>query len=513
MLIHLFYSCKRDEQVSWDVDLSAPLAKTKISINNLVADSLLKVGSDHSLEFCYNDTLNSIDFGSLFKIPDTTIRTSLVSPFWTTVLPGQMLLLKSDNINLNLQDAAVSEIDVKKGKLIFTVISTLKQRTKLIYQISSATKDGSPLNIVTYINGGNSGGTVSGEFDISGYNLNLTGDGTKTNLISTTIIAFNDSSSQKESISPGDSLTIYATFKDLVPNYAKGFFGITSKTIGEKQVNLSLFKNIISGNINLNDVKLSLNITNYLGVDGRAILNSLVAENNRTKVNTALNSSVIGKYINITRASNPIKNANSIIPQTTTIDIEGAAAKAFIENLPDKISYNVDFFMNPLGNVSGGNDFVYYGKGLFINMSLTIPIQLASNNLTLSDTVAFNNMKNTINTINGGQLYLISENTFPLEASIEMKLLNSNNQCIETITFPNAIQASNIGTCHLCAIPKKSVLCISLTEQRLLNLKNTKRIVFNASFTTKPDGEMVKIYDDSYLDLKLSTNASIRVNK
>lgn len=515
LITTVLISCKRDEKTSWDVDVSAPIANTKLSIANFVADSLMTVNTDHSVNICYNDTLNTMDFGSVFHLPDTTIRTNLISPFWTDVYPGQMMFYKRDKVKFKISNASVSTVNVRSGKIVYTIVSTLKQKTKLTYQITSASKNGKLLNFTTYLlpNGSNTGSRISGELDLSDYSFNFTGDGTSTNQLNNLITASNDSASNKFEITPEDSISIFITFKDVIPNYAKGYFGQITDFSGAKSTDLSVFKKIIAGNIRVSDIKLSLKVVNYLGVDARVILNSLISDNSRTGVSAPLNSSVIGKYINISRATDPMNNASSVLPQTTTVNIEGAAAKEFIDNLPDKIRYDVNFMMNPLGNVSGGNDFIYYGKGFYITMDLTMPLMLSSNNLTIADTIDFKNNETTFNNINGGMLYLIAHNTFPIDASIQMQLLDANYHVIENITFPNTIQAANVGTCHSCVIPRKSVLSISMNEQRLAYLKRTKYFAFKAAFTTKPNAQPVKIYDDAYLELNISTNASYRINE
>lgn len=72
-IVLIFAACKKEEDaVKWDTGILAPLVKSSMSINNLVADSLLKTNSDNSLSIVYQTSLYDASIDSLFKIPDTS---------------------------------------------------------------------------------------------------------------------------------------------------------------------------------------------------------------------------------------------------------------------------------------------------------------------------------------------------------------------------------------------------------------------------------------------------------
>ena len=57
---------------------------------------------------------------------------------------------------------------------------------------------------------------------------------------------------------------------------------------------------------------------------------------------------------------------------------------AFIENLPDGITYDLDVTANPLGDVSNGNDFLYDDSRLTADLDVDIPLNIIATDLTLT---------------------------------------------------------------------------------------------------------------------------------
>lgn len=510
-----FVACKSDEQTNWDVDVLTPLVKTRLSIQNIISDSLLQSNSDHSISVSFNDTVFSLEFDSIFKVPDTVISTFFKSPLWATIGPGLQFMNRTDNVKFKIPDAQISNITIKTGKIKYFIQSTISEKTKFYYQIPRATKNGIPLTIIRYIPGKSGGvnGSLSGEIDLSGYDLDLRGASLNiANTIQTITKVYNDSSSNPINITPNDSIKFNMTYQDLVPDYAKGYFGQQNQASGLKSTNFDIFKNIVSGNINMSNVKLSVSIINYLGIDARIILKSLISKNSRNGNSIDLNSQIINKHINITRAKDIGNNSGGIQPTILKLDIEPQAAKEFIENLPDLIKYNLDMMMNPLGNISGGNDFVYYGKGFMVLLNFDMPLTFSSNSLAIADTVDFSFKEKDFENLNGGKLNIIANNTFPIQAKLAMILLDENKQIIEKINLSQAIEASESTQYSENLIPKKSILPISITSTRIDNFKRTKYVAFAASFTSIPANQHITIYDNNYLDIKLTGDFSYNIN-
>ena len=172
------FSCKSDESANWNVDLLAPLAKINLSIANIISDSLIQTNLDHSISLAYNDTIFNLDFDSIFKMPDTTINTFFKSPILTAIQPGQLFFVKSDKVKLKIPDVLLSKVEAKSGRIKYFIKSSISEKTKFVYEIPKALKNGASLKITRYIPASNNGafGEISGEIDVSGFSFDLTGE-------------------------------------------------------------------------------------------------------------------------------------------------------------------------------------------------------------------------------------------------------------------------------------------------------------------------------------------------
>jgi len=70
----LFFSCKKENlHPQWDVNLLSPIAKTKLTLNQVVADSLININADSSVSLVYQTNLSEITLDTIANLPDTSI--------------------------------------------------------------------------------------------------------------------------------------------------------------------------------------------------------------------------------------------------------------------------------------------------------------------------------------------------------------------------------------------------------------------------------------------------------
>ncbi|NTW33683.1 MAG: hypothetical protein HGB12_13865, partial [Bacteroidetes bacterium] len=305
VLFFFFYACKKETgNASWDVSVKAPLLKTSLGINNLVPDSLLQTNPDTSLKIIYNNSLYDFSFDSLVNIPDT-ISSKSFNLIDVTVTPGQMIVNTTDNKHLKMGDAEITKIIVKSGYVVLNASNTVKEKMLCKFVFPSATLNGVPFEINELLPAAdNSGSAVFNKIvDISGYTLNMTGaNGNSSNILTTVIKMWVDPNGNSVHISHNDNITLLTSFKDLVIDYVKGYFGSSTYQTGQINSSFDLFKKITSGSLKMNGVHLKLNIINGLGIDATLIIHDLKSVNNRTQTTVSLLSPIIEYPIHINRA-------------------------------------------------------------------------------------------------------------------------------------------------------------------------------------------------------------------
>ena len=172
-------SCKQDIAGSqWDVDVLAPVIKTKLTMADLVADSLLTADSEGGLRLSVEMPLIDLPLDSILKIPDTTIEKGISFDFaFNDIAPGTELLPLTDATQYDLGDLALKKVVVREGTLKLKVSSVLETKVEFVYSIPGATKFGSVFQTSQSLEAGSSSDPTSLdlEFDLAGYSIDLTG--------------------------------------------------------------------------------------------------------------------------------------------------------------------------------------------------------------------------------------------------------------------------------------------------------------------------------------------------
>lgn len=514
----IFSSCRKDlGNADWDISVMTPIIKTSLGINNLLADSLIQQNPDTSLKIIYNTTLYKFSVDSLVNLPDTISNQVIPINFNYYAPPGFPIINKTDNKDLDLGNAQVRHIVVKSGFINLKTKNPIRGNLLCTYKIPSATLGGVPLEVTDMIPAGTA--TQPTEFtrkvDISGYKLDLTGPGGNSfNILSSVLKGWIDPAGDSVQINYGDNLDILVNFEGLVIDYAQGYFGTQNFQSGEQFSNFDLFKKITSGTLNLEDIHLVLTIINGFGVDASLLIHEIKSINTNSNTTVSLISSIIENTIHVNRAQETYIPANPVIPAVSSFNLDNTNFKQLFENLPDRLGFSLDISTDPLGNSSSGNDFVYNGYGFNANLDLEIPLSFMAHNLTLTDTVDFSLSKPRGYDINYGTLTLIADNGFPFSSSAQMYLLDENNSVMDSlINANNTIASAPVDALGKVISKKRSFIPVTVSGKKLDNLYNAKKMLIIAKFNTTNQPDYIKIYADYLLDLKLTGDFNMTVNK
>ena len=166
-----------------------------------------------------------------------------------------------------------------------------------------------------------------------------------------------------------------------------------------------------------------------------------------------------------------------------------------------KLDYNV---------ITNGNDeagFAYKGKGLQTDLEFKIPLFLTLSDFMLSDTSDFNII--IPSEIQDGSFNLIAENGYPLNAFIEIILLDENNNLIEELVGNQEINAGEINKDGIVTEKKLSQIKIPFNNRD--NINNAKKIGFKVTFNTQPNNQNIEFYSHYSIDLKLVANFNYEI--
>lgn len=511
LVLHLF-GCKQDiANASWDVDVLAPVIRTELTMADLLADSLITSYDGGKLRLNVERPLIDLPLDSILKIPDTTISKDISTPVALNDLPPgfDIPATLSDQTTYDLGGLALRNVTIRSGRLELKIKSTVETAVEFEYLIPLATKFGNSFVSQGRVEAGSVTDTAEAQytFDLTDYKIDLRGaDGSGFNTLVTGFRVNTAADGDSVSIPPGTFLKLEYSFLEVVPSYGAGYFGQQTTSSESENAELDVLNRITEGQMFLDSVNIALKITNPVGADARFILSELSSINRRTNSTISLEHEIIDNDILLTRAQDPTGNEEDVVPFEVIFEVknENSNIVEFIENLPDELGFQYDFELNPLGNISGGNDFFYYNRPFQALMNIDIPLRARLDNLTLVDTVDWNvSESGVVDAVNSGVFTLIAVNGLPLEGQVELVLLDEALNQLGTLVAPSTVNAPSLNAQRMVEQPLETRVEIPVSESIASALKDTRKVMLKVRFHSAGQPELVDFYVHYSIDLKL----------
>ncbi|UTW61380.1 hypothetical protein KFE98_15355 [bacterium SCSIO 12741] len=513
----LVLGCNRQRD-GWTIDALVPLVHSNLNLENIFADSLLVPGTDNVLHVVYEDTITTFKVDDDLDFPDTTVtqvnRGPAVTINWDKTVP--LISDTSDNsFRIDVMDLTTARI--KSGSIDFNVISSITEETEVTFIMPSAQKGGQFLSVKTIIPASPSltnPTVVSVNIDLSGYEMDLTGVDKKdyNTIFSYFVVEFTDplNPSTTYPYGPSDYVNFEIGFRDIVPDYGKGYFftQVVSEASSTDQ-RLDLFDRITSGTMDLEEVNLNFTLINEVGADITARVNSLTGINSKTNESVDLQGDLIGTSLNINRAR---EDYSIPFPHTVATRYEynmntsNSNVDKMIESFLDSIAYDIEFTINPRGNISGSNDYIFAGTGITAMLDADIPLCLIANELALVDTADFmpGDRDDNLNNIVGGYLNVHCYNRYPFDAKLQMTLIDaSGRKLIDLLEEGAKIEGAVPDANGRTTAPIHSLIKAPATPEAIDAFFRAERAIIRLTLDTKSGDQHAKIYADYDCEVKV----------
>ena len=507
-----FSSCRKSlEKPSWDVEMVAPVIRTTLTLGDILPDSLTTVNPDSSITLSFDNTVYRFSLDTLVDVPDTTIFYTYTTPsIQTSIPPGGQIFSNTDEFDYEIDDVELHELKIRSGHIEVSMTSTVPEAITVSYTITSSgyqDQNGPALQVVTTVpaapNGGSS--TITEIHDISGYHFDLTGaNQIEFNKLNTTMVVTNAVTSDTLHISGGLTVSIDNSFVDVIPEYARGYFGSRDIDIAPTTAEFDAFNAVIGGSLDIDDIDVELEIRNGVGVDATATIHQLSAINTTSGAAVNLSHSAIGNVISIDRAED-FNGWVDVKTWSAQMDPANSNIDHFFEVLPNQMGYNLDLAINPLGNISGSNDFIYYDSELVTDLKVNIPLCLIASDLTLADTLDVE-IRDTsyAGRVNRGEFTVYSENGFPFDANIQLFILDDAGNALDSLFTDNLILAASVDNNNDVTAITSSTQTIDIPESKADLLYESNRLAMVVRFNTvDANNGHTKLYSHYALDLKL----------
>ncbi|MFO8053844.1 MAG: hypothetical protein R6U19_01595 [Bacteroidales bacterium] len=507
LLIILFWSCRKDNDLSWGTEWHGPLAKGNINISDLIADSLTYSGNQ-KVWLSLSPTLFEISSDSLVNIPEKIGQTSFHLPVSYPLHPGQKFLDLEKTHIIHAGPAQLKEVILEYGKIYVQTKSTYDEPVEYTYEFPGILRHGQPLKIKQVIAAAGSGTRITEKtFDIDGHQIMLTGKNNDSyNRIHYNVSARSMPDADSMIITPQDSLVMNIRFKELKIYSMNGYFGQKQLSLKDTTA-VNIFENIHSGLIDLDSVDAAMHIENGVGVDLGLRINNLISINRYNQNQIPFQSGIINNNIQISRA---IKQGN-IQPIMHTLDLSDSNIKTFLENLPNHIEYDMDIQINPLGNISMGNDFYNREHPLKIDLDLNIPFNLRMQALRLTEDITLNIEEQS--PVEAGELLFMFINSFPMEVQTDIYTGPPDNLKRHKLTgeTQHILAGATTNAQGIVTDPAHSTIRLDIPETAMNDLKQSGRIRIEMKLQTT-GMEKVQIYDHYHINYKITGTLNMKIN-
>jgi len=502
-------ACKRDEPTSWDLQARVPLAEGRLQWGDLVEDSLLALDQLGVLHVVYEASLVDFDLDTLTTIEDTTISNSYTPGFNggpIEIPPGTSVLSLSEDMAFGVSTAEIREIHIASGRLNYRLESYVQGELSLSYQLPGVTMaDGSSLTINATTQPASDGvpWVEQGFRELNDVEVDLQGSngGTFNRLASILDVDIAAEAADAVPVYGDDSVRVVLEFTDVRIAYGRGYFGQTQDESVDT-LDLSPFAHS-EGYLNLDELEFFLEITNRAGADARIELENITATRGNESVD--LNHEVIGQQINLTRATDNgdgTVNANSY---SWSINQNNSNITDLFSILPEHLVIDRAFELNPLGDVSGGNDFLYVDQPVEAAYSLNLPLAFSSSGVLLQDTLSIDPVESEVE--GSGKLLFRLSNGFPLDvASVRLTYHTADGASYAFLNDLSLPAATLDGQQWLASEQLHEQV---LTTEHFTALREGGRLEVEVEFSTV-DGQQVQMNGNEFIDIEVIGDGIIR---
>ncbi|MEX1187925.1 MAG: hypothetical protein WED33_01620 [Bacteroidia bacterium] len=508
-------SCQRDGITEWDTDILAPLAEARLTVADLFADSLIISDEGQPLVIKLDFDYKLIPDDSLLRIPDTLLTDDISLPINFNLPSGFEVANISQLIRFSYKDVQLTEAILESGYAEFTIINSLDDKVFFDYSLPKVSFNGSPIafnNLEVPASNANGPSVSTNTIDLSNHYLDLRGDNSlNSNQIRFLLNATLNPAGDGSLISANTPFITYKNrFYNLKPSFARGFLGQSTFEFNDGS-DVALMKKI-SGLISLEDILLNISLENSIGADFRLRIENIEAVKGNNSI--SLQHPIIGTNENISRAQNISFESNPYTPtlRSYTFNTSNSNIKSLAESLPERFNYRIFAQLNPLGNISSGNDFVYSTSNITLNASLVLPLRFSASNVVFRDTILFEGLKeNDTRNFGDGQLSLIATNGFPFDMSVELEMLDTNFSSLSTFFIDQNIAAASVDSELKVSEERISTISIPVTNKTKDDAVRARFIVVNARINTNPANQLLPLYKNYALKLQLIGDGKYRI--
>ena len=344
------------------------------------------------------------------------------------------------------------------------------------------------------------------EIDLSDYVVDFTAGGGTSNTMEYEVDVV--ISGNGNPINGNESLDVEVALGGLLFNLVTGDFGQRVVGIDGDSILLAIFQNVTDGYFELNDPRLYLDVSNSFGFPVEVDITELRTVN----TNDGAVYPMTG-FPNPTNVDHPIQPGDSV---TTTLLFNSSNTSNItnvITPVPKYLHFAFEGTSNPAGQAETPN-FISAESRLKIDARLELPLQGFAYGFMVVDTVEFT-FDEALDEVEWVKIRLNATNGFPVDLHAQILLADADYNILETLlTDEQAVLVSGqTDSDGRVIVPSQKITDILIPREQIDMLYDAAYLIIRADANTLngTNGEVVGIYDDNYIDLRLGMQVQGRI--
>lgn len=296
-----------------------------------------------------------------------------------------------------------------------------------------------------------------------------------------------------------------ATIEDIDFEEVNAYLGNQQLDLRGDSVAIGVFENTLDGirsEVELVDPKLEFSVSNEYGIPfDFNFVNTFATRND-------------GQVYPIDLSPNPISmEAGSIAnPATGTISVTNL--NALFNARPEIIYYDASVIVNPNGK---SVNFINKEQRITVNVEAQVPMHGTIELLSISDPTNVDlSSGQSLDELQSMELQVVFENGFPIDVRPQFYLYDEAGVLIDSVFEGgdnNLFMAASVNDEGLVTSPNVSERRISLPEDKLDRLFNTRKIALRLELKTAEDGQKnVKMLDSYRIKGRMGALATLRID-
>lgn len=311
--------------------------------------------------------------------------------------------------------------------------------------------------------------------------------------------------------SPSDGIDVGFAASNVVFSRAFGTMGTVSLLNASDSLEISLFQNNIPGNVNFEDPKFKISLTNNTGLPL-----SLEPSNLQAIYESLPSQSITGAPSQLNINGVATNNAGSTLKDSIVLDKNNSNIKGLVNNQPQYIAYSVKVTGNKFSNP---RVFINSDSRVAVKVSLELPFHGSSAGLTLEDTADFDaGSVEGIEIIDWLNIRMQVKNEIPLSLGVQLYFLDAQNKVLDSLFQPyrQLIEAAKVDASGNVTSAYEDLYDIAFDKAKINSILQSKKIKFRViAPTALYNGSPVpiKISNLQHLKIKVGLHTKLSVNE